>query len=150
MMNLAAVLPQFLPGAIAWAEARSRLALETGMPLTQQGLADARSVGVFVPENIRVSIVTSLPLPEDSALRDIALGTGLLGPRFTGLTLGYAIFIVQGYETRRLFTHECRHVYQYEKAGSIAQFLPDYLQQIASVGYEEAPLEVDARQHEFD
>ncbi len=96
-----------------------------------------------------MSLVPSLPLPDDEALRDIALGTGLLAPRFTGLTLGYAIFIVQGYESRRLFTHECRHVYQYEKAGSIASFLPEYLQQVALVGYEAAPLEVDARQHEF-
>ena len=40
------------------------------------------------------------------------------------------------------------HVYQYEKAGSIAAFLPQYLQQIAIVGYANAPFEIDAREHE--
>jgi hypothetical protein len=47
-----------------------------------------------------------------------------------------------------LLSHECRHVYQYEAAGSIAAFLPVYLQQIATVGYESAPFD-RTRAHEF-
>jgi hypothetical protein len=49
-----------------------------------------------------------------------------------------------------LLSHELRHIYQYEAAGSIAAFLPIYLWQIAMVGYEECPLERDARAHEVD
>jgi hypothetical protein len=41
-------------------------------------------------------------------------------------------------------------VHQYEAAGSIAAFLPLYLQQIVLYGYERAPFEVDARAHERD
>ena len=67
-----------------------------------------------------------------------------------GLTLGYSIFIVRGHMSPRLLSHECRHVYQYETAGSISAFLPVYLQQIATVGYQSAPFEQDARAHEFD
>lgn len=50
----------------------------------------------------------------------------------------------------RLASHECRHVVQYEEAGSIAAFLPGYLKQLADVGYENAPYEIDAKAHEFD
>jgi hypothetical protein len=66
-----------------------------------------------------------------------------------GLTLGYAVFICTGYNTNlRLLRHEFRHVHQYERAGSIAAFLPAYLGQIVQFGYHNAPLEQDARAHE--
>ncbi|RAS15466.1 hypothetical protein [Paraburkholderia bryophila] len=149
MTSLATLLPQVLPGAIGWAQEQELKALATGAALTPQGIADARALGVLAPEKIRVVIAPALPLPDDAWLRSVALGTGLLGPGFTGLTLGYAIFIVHGHLTRRLLTHECRHVHQYEIAGSIAAFLPAYLGQIATVGYDAAPFEVDARQHEI-
>ncbi|PMS16990.1 hypothetical protein C0Z18_21210 [Trinickia dabaoshanensis] len=149
MTNLAVLLPQVLPGAISWAEEQERQALATGAALSPQGIADARTVGVLAPEKIRVVVAPALPLPDDEWLRKVALSTGLLGPNFAGLTLGYAIFIVLGHSTRQLLTHECRHVYQYEVAGSIAAFMPTYLGQIATVGYNDAPFEVDARQHEI-
>jgi hypothetical protein len=66
-----------------------------------------------------------------------------------GLTLGHSIFIVRGHKDRRLLSHELRHVHQYEHHGSIAAFLPVYLQQIVEVGYANAPLEADARAHEI-
>ena len=50
---------------------------------------------------------------------------------------------------RRLLSHECRHVFQYEQAGSIALFLPLYLDAIVRVGYENCPFEQDARAHEL-
>jgi hypothetical protein len=92
--------------------------------------------------------VDSLPLPEEANLKAAALQTGLLGPGMVGLTLGYSVFICRGHQTRRLLSHELRHVHQYEAHGSIAKFLPVYLQQIAEVGYANAPFEIDAREHE--
>ena len=148
--DLLSVLPQLLPFAVAWVEDQSRRALETGQPLDATGLALASRVGVQHPECIRTQIVDALPLPEEPALRQAALATGLLGPSMVGLTLDHSIFIVRGHLSPRLLSHECRHVYQYETAGSIAAFLPVYLQQIATVGYQEAPLERDARAHELD
>jgi hypothetical protein len=94
--------------------------------------------------------VQVIPVPEDPDLREAALATGMLGPNTVGLTLGYGIYIVQGHGTNRLVSHECRHVYQYERAGSIKAFLPQYLGQIAEFGYEAAPFEADARAHELD
>jgi hypothetical protein len=148
-LELASLLPTLLPRAIAWAEVQQQHILTLGLPLSSQGIALARSVGVQKPENIRVHVVDTLPLPEDPMLKDVALQTGLLGPGMVGLTLGYGIFLCKGYDANpQLISHECRHVHQYEVLGSIQEFLPVYLAQIAQFGYQNAPLEVDARAYE--
>ncbi|MGH7703983.1 MAG: hypothetical protein ACREMO_12885 [Gemmatimonadales bacterium] len=147
-LDLAAALPQLLPKAIAWAEAQAAQGAASGQPLSQSDLELARGVGVTRPELIRVVLVDALPMPQDPALQTAAVQTGLLGPGMVGLTLGHAVFICRGHETVRLLSHECRHVHQYEQAGSIGAFLPGYLQQIVQSGYANAPLEADARAHE--
>jgi hypothetical protein len=149
MIDLAAELPRLLPKAVAWAENEATAALVSGVPLIETGLRLARSVGVHFPERIRVVESASLPFPADPELSAAALQTGLLGPGTAGLTLGYTVFIMKGQGSNRLISHECRHVHQYEVAGSIAGFLPLYLQQIVSYGYEQAPYEIDAREHEI-
>jgi hypothetical protein len=146
--DLRAVLPQLTPKAIAWAEAQSSLMVQMGQPLNDTLISVARSVEVLRPELIRVVEIASIPLPDDPELKQAALVTGLLGPNMVGLTLGYGVYVCHGYGTVRLLSHEFRHVYQYEQAGSIGAFLPVYLQQIVTVGYNNAPFEVDARAHE--
>ena len=147
-IDLQAALPMIVPKAIAWAEAQHAHISQVGRSLDEALLALASSVGVLHPDKIRVAGVPYLPLPEDPELRQAALGTGLLGPNMVGLTLGYGVYICHGHEDIRLLSHEFRHVFQYERAGSIAAFLPAYLQQISTVGYQNAPLEIDARAHE--
>jgi len=146
--DLASVLPQLLPRAIGWAEASAGEILRAGRALDADGLALARSVGVLRPELVRVQSVATIPTPDDPSLRRAAMYTGLLGPHVAGLTLGHGIYIVSGHDSPRLLSHECRHVHQYEVAGSIAAFLRVYLKQIADFGYEDAPYEVDARKWE--
>lgn len=119
-----------------------------GRPLDNSKLLLARRVGVAQPQRVRIVLVDALPMPEDLELRAAAVQTGLLGPGMVGLTLGYSVFICQGHETKRVLSHELRHVYQYEQTGSIATFLPGYLQQVVELGYAGAPLEQDAREHE--
>jgi hypothetical protein len=147
--DLAAALPRLAPKAVAWAEARASEILATGEPLTAQGLAIAREVGVADPGRIRILFVPRIPRPTDPDLRRAAEQTGLLGPGVIGLTLGHGIYIRKGHDSPRLLAHECRHVHQYEQAGSIAAFLPRYLEQIARFGYANAPYELDARAHEI-
>lgn len=120
-----------------------------GTPLNAAEVEIARAVGVAVPERVRVEIVGErLPMPDEPALREAALQAGLLAPGMVGLTLGYSIFICRGHKTRRLLSHELRHVHQYEQHGSIAGFLPVYLEQVIEVGYRDAAFERDARAHE--
>lgn len=148
MFDLAAVLPKILPQAIDWVESCSKEILMEGQPLTAAGLKVAHAVGVLEPQRVRVKLVESLPLPDDQMLRDVALQTGLLGPDMAGVTFGHGIYVCTHHVTNGLLAHECRHVFQYESAGSIAAFLPAYLQQIAQCGYWDCPFEVDARQFE--
>ena len=143
-------LPKLLPRAIAWAEDRAAKAAAVGTPLNASELEIARAVGVASPERVRVEMVGDrLPMPDDADLHAAAVQAGLMGPGMVGLTLGYAIFICRGHKTRRLLSHELRHVHQYEQHGSIAGFLPVYLEQVIEVGYGNAPFERDARAHEL-
>ena len=108
----------------------------------------ATSVGVVRPDKVRVLEASSLELPEDPVVREASITTGLLGPDMIGLTLGHSIFISEGSLSKRLLSHELRHVSQFERFGSISNFLNEYLAQIIIYGYESAPLEIDARSHE--
>lgn len=148
-INLRAELPRLLPGAIAWAEARAREVAATGVALNGAEAEIAARVGVQRPELIRVAVVESIPQPDDPTLRTAAIQTGLLRPDTVGLTLGYSIFVVRGHRSVSVLSHEFRHVHQYEAHGSIADFLPLYLQQIVEVGYDNALYELDAQAHEI-
>ena len=75
---------------------------------------------------------------------------GLAAPHMAGLMLGYAVFVRRGHDSVRLLSHEFRHVYQYEQAGSIGAFLSVYIRQVVQFGYQQAPLEIDARKHEHN
>lgn len=134
--------------ATEWAEQQSALILCSGIPLNANNTNLARSVGVVHPERIRLLHVTQIPLPGNPQLIKMATETGLITPNIAGLTLGYGIYLRHLQCTNRLLSHEFRHVYQYEQAGSIAAFLAEYLKQIAQYGYVNAPLEIDARRHE--
>ncbi|MGH9315852.1 MAG: hypothetical protein ACRD1P_01925 [Thermoanaerobaculia bacterium] len=147
-MDLQAALPLLLPKAIAWAEEQALQVASSGRAPSERERELARGVGVAQPERIRVALVDALPLPEDPALRAAALQAGLLGPGMVGLTLGHSVFICRGHETFCLLSHEFRHVHQYEQAGSIAAFLPGYLQQVVQLGYANTAFEKDARAHE--
>ena len=150
MMDLEAELPRLIPKAVEWAEQQEAHALEAGSPLSEKMIGVTRQVGVMAPEYVRILAVDRLPRPNDPELSAAANETGLLGPGMVGLTLGYAVFIVSGYQTVRLVSHECRHVHQYEYNNGISGFLPIYLGQIARYGYRNAPMEIDAREHEVN
>jgi hypothetical protein len=142
-------LPGLVPLAIDWARRAAAQAGEAGQALDAAGVDIARQVGVARPEDVRVVVAGEMPFPEHPLLRAAAVEVGMLGPHMAGLTLGHAIFIREGELSARLLSHELRHVAQYEAAGSIEAFLPVYLAQVVDYGYEAAPYEVDAREHEI-
>ena len=148
MIDLEAQLPLLLPRAIAGAQEKERQVLTSGAPLGQAEHALAKSVGVTQPGRVRIVLVDAMPTPDEPMLEAAVRQAGMLGPDTRGLTLGHAVYMRRGEESRRLLSHELRHVYQYEQAGSIAAFLAVYLRQILQHGYRGAPLEVDARAHE--
>jgi hypothetical protein len=148
--SLAERLPALMPRVVARAMRESERILQTGQILASPGIAVARAVGVANPERIRVLEVPAIPAPEDPDLQEVAQEQNLIGPHTAGLTLGYGIFIVQGQLDVRLLSHECRHVHQIEAVGGLETFLPLYLMQIVKFTYDNAPYELDARQHELN
>lgn len=139
-----------MPEAISWAQEHEALIKVSGKPLDDPNMDAARRVGVSMPQMIRILEVDWIPKPSHPELQRLAVATGLLGPGTLGLTLGYGIYVRRGHASKRLLTHEFRHVHQYEKAGSIPEFLQIYIQQILDFGYMNAPLEVDARAYELN
>jgi hypothetical protein len=146
--HLIAHLPRLLPLAVSWVEAQEADILATGRALTEIEARLAAAVGVQDPGRVRIKVVGKIPAPDHPELRSIASETGLIGPRTGGITFGHGIYVRDGHIFNRLVSHELRHVHQYEAAGSVDAFLQTYLNQIATVGYERAPLELDARRHE--
>lgn len=142
-LDLRIALPRVLPKAITWAEDQYALIAQAGQPLNDLQLAVAKKIGVVHPESIRVAEVSCLPQPEDPELRDAVLAAELFGSCLVGMTFGYGIYVCQGYASFNLLSHEFRHVQQYEKAGSIAAFLPRDIEQIVeALGYNAAPLKM--------
>lgn len=131
--------------ATNWAEEKEGLIISCGEALSDQGLLDAKLMGVASPEKIRLLKVKSIPIPTDSILKTAAHQTGLISPETVGLTLRYGIFIRDDcWMNRSLVAHECVHTSQYEKFGSIEAFLRQYLGECFNVGYPNAPLEQEA------
>lgn len=120
-----------------------------GRSLDPVEIGEAVSVGVTFPEMVRLCVVNAMPKPDHDLLVDAMRQTNFLGEGTLGLTLGHAILVQSGHEHHKwLLRHELRHVAQYEQAGSIGGFLQTYLEQVLSLGYHDAPLEVDARAYE--
>jgi hypothetical protein len=136
---------RLLVRACAWARSQEAVALRTGQPLPAEALADAASLGVHRPEHVRVAFVESVPAPADQDLAAAASAAGLDNPHTRGLALGYGVFLRRDCQgDRQLLAHELVHVSQYERLGGIPGFLRRYLWECVQLGYDAAPLEVEA------
>jgi len=136
---------QLLPLATAWAEEQESHILACGTALTPAQLGDAKQMGVAQPSRVRLLIVPSIPMPDHPVLSAAGAATGLISPFTAGLTLRYGIFIRSDMENdRSLIAHELVHTGQYERLGSIAAFLRQYLSECLTIGYPAAPMEQEA------
>jgi len=62
-----------------------------------------------------------------------------------GLALEYGIFVrADHWRDRALIAHELVHTAQFQRLGGILPFLQTYIFQCATVGYPNAPLELEA------
>ena len=119
--------------------------LRSGVPLSAEELADARTIGVREPERVRLLQLDKVPVPSHPMLKAAAAAIHFLTPATCGLTLRYGIFIrSECWRERALIAHELAHVAQYERLGGIRPFLRQYLSECLTVGYPEAPMEQEA------
>jgi hypothetical protein len=148
MKDRQTVLDQFetmLPLAAEWAAAEEARVLREGTALSQPELADAGAVGVREPQRIRILRVESVPIPAHPQLRAAAEAIHFLSPETRGLTLQYGIFVRWDcWQDRHLRLHEFVHTAQYERHGGILPFLRQYLLECLTIGYANAPMELEA------
>jgi hypothetical protein len=134
------------PATSRWAAEQERHILAEGMPLDRDGFAFALELEIPEPERIRVLAVKSVPLPAPRPLVKLASRWGL--PLFepAGMALGRGIYLLDGHS--RVLRHELVHVAQYQRLGGIGPFISRYLTECLVHGYQDAPLEAEARAKE--
>lgn len=134
-----------LPLACEWAEAKEKVVLEYGVPLSEAQMEDAKRVGVVHPERVKIYTVPQIPMPKHPILKAATEATQLITPDTAGLTLRYGIFLLPDFsDNRGLIVHELVHTSQYEKLGGFLPFLRKYLTECITIGYPEAPMEQEA------
>jgi hypothetical protein len=147
-MDRQALFAQFetlLPVATDWAAEQERRVLREGVPLLEQEIGDAKAAGVLKPECVRLLRVECVPIPTNPKLRAAAEAIHFLTPETRGLTLQYAIFVRWDcWRERPLIAHELVHTAQYERLGGILPFLRQYLSECLTIGYANAPMELEA------
>ena len=138
-------LEEILPLAAQWARAQQQRVLCQGVPLSETELADAKAIGVRRPERVRLLRVDTIPVPAHPMLRAAAASTNFFPTAPRGLTLDYGIFVrADCWRDRELIAHELAHTAQYQRLGGILPFLRTYVSQCATLGYTNAPLELEA------
>lgn len=140
-----------VPPAVLWVKWQEQKILQTGTALTSQGLEDARRMGVFEPEKIRVLVVDQIPLFNGGFMDFLSRVFPQVTSKTVGLSLRHGIYVRRPFAgDRHLVAHECVHTGQYERAGSIARFLVDYFAGCIEFGYPDAPLEREAIERSAD
>jgi hypothetical protein len=138
-------LDQLLPLAAHWVTEQQQRVLCGGVPLSDSELADATAVGVQNPERVRLLRVETIPVPAHPLLRAAAISMKFLPVTPCGLALDHGIFIrADHWRDRNLIAHELAHIAQYQRLGGILPFLRTYILQCVTVGYPNAPLELEA------
>jgi len=138
-------LEELLPLAAQWATDQERRVLCEGVGLSEAEMADAKAIGVRNPNRVRLLRVENIPVPVHPMIRAAAASIHFLAAAPSGLTLDYGIFIrADRWRERALIAHELVHTAQYQRLGGILPFLQTYIYQCATVGYRNAPLELEA------
>jgi hypothetical protein len=126
-----------------WVESSMIVGEVIGRSLMEDEVKYAEEVGVEDIARVRVVIVDAMRHPPKSLQQ---LSDLFLKPQnAAGLTLGHVIFIQEGQYRFTLLKHELRHVYQVEQHEDWKAFLINYVSQVTTYGYENAPLELDAK-----
>jgi hypothetical protein len=134
-----------LPLAIEWAEAKEKVVLEHGIPLSNSQIEDAKRVGVIQPEKVKILKVPQIPSPKHPILKSASEAIQFITPSTVGLTLRYGIFIHSDFfGDRRLIVRELVHTSQYEKLGGFLPFFRKYFLELIKIGYPKAPMEQEA------
>ncbi len=118
-----------------------------GRPLYVSETLNAESSQVSRIDDVRILVVDAMrPVPKE--WKDLSKEFLNLN-NAAGLTLDHVILLHKDWNgSPATLRHELRHVHQVEQCGSWDIFLREYLDQVLTCGYSEAPFEIDARAFE--
>jgi hypothetical protein len=138
-------MDELLSLATQWAMEQQQRVLCQGVPLSENEMADAKAIGVRNPERVRLLRVDSIPVPVHPMLKAAAASINFITAAPRGLALENVIFVRSDHwRDRALIAHELTHTMQYQRLGGMAPFLQAYIAQCVTVGYRQAPLELEA------
>lgn len=134
------------PLAVRWAKRRQRNGLRHGRVLSPEEMRMARGMGVREAQRIRIIETDRIPLPGAGLLGLASRMAGFHGSDPWGMSLGYAVFIRNGWTGSRqeLLAHEFVHTAQFERMGGMRPYLVQYLRECLTVGYSASPMEQEA------
>ncbi len=139
------MLPIVLSPATNWAGRTGEEIIRRGRSLNDTQLALARRIGVARPEQVRYQVVETLPRP--SAELDMLARHGhVLTPATESVMLGYGICVRRDVDNIEYWlAHELVHVMQFERMGSLREFIRQYVANCLEYGHDESPFEIEAR-----
>ncbi len=131
--------------AVQWVKEQELYILKNGIELTTDLKIDAYQVGVKDIEKVRLLKVDKIPLPSDPKLNNVLDDIRLLNNSTIGTSYRYGILIKkEHWLKRKLVVHELVHTMQYERLGSIENFLKSYINECIDPGYPMGALEQEA------
>ena len=137
-------IEQLLPVVLEWYTRTEQQLLPLGRSLSPAEQELASTLGVKAPEQVRVVVLETFPLPDDEVLLQEAIRYGFGSTREVGRTQGYVIMLKPGHQqSAAILSHELVHVAQHDRMGREA-FLRRYLTELITLGYERSPLELEA------
>jgi len=135
---------RLLPVVLEWYTRTEQQLLPQGRFLTQPELQRALELGVQAPQEVRIAVLQTFPLPENEVVRQEAIKHGFGSPEEGGRTHGHLIMLKPEYQDNPIIiSHELVHVAQIDRLGREA-FLRQYLTELETVGYKASPLELKA------
>ena len=142
--EIVAKIDHLLPRALNWLETIETDYYRQGRPLSLEEIAVAQQIGVAKPDEVRVVVLETFPMPTDSELRAEAQRLGYGGLREGGRTVGYVVMLKpQVMHNATVLAHELVHVSQVDRLGRKG-LLRRYLIEMVVVGYARSPLELEA------
>jgi hypothetical protein len=134
------------PLALQWLNETEADLLGKGRALSEAEVSMARTVGVKLPERVRVVVLPQFPQPSNKTLLTATIKYGLGNAAEGGRTMDYVIMLKEKYAKERwLLAHELAHVSQQEQMGREA-FVRRFIAERELMGYRRAPLELQANQ----
>ena len=145
MINIQQI-SNLIPSASEWVEEQEILILSKGIKLNAKQMDLATKIGIIKIEKVRLLNTDTIPLPINALLNLAIKHIGLISDSTIGITFRYGIYIRSDHwQDESLLIHELTHTMQYEKLGSITNFLNQYIKECNYYGYDKSPLEIEAR-----